>query len=91
MFKLTNDIILQKCTPLTLNRGNVYFREQKVKSISFIQEKLVFDASVFGTRKYNVQVQFDESGLLSYTNCSCAAYEDYWGICKHIAAVLTCY
>lgn len=88
MFKLTNETILQKCTPLTLNRGNIYFKEQKVKSISFIQEKLVFDASVFGTKKYNVQVQFDESGVLTYTNCSCPSYENYWGICKHIAAVL---
>lgn len=88
MFHLTNDIILKKCTPLILNRGKDYYRSKKIRSITFSQDRLLFDAVVLGTKKYDVQVQFNDDGEIIYESCSCSAFDSYVGICRHVAAVL---
>ncbi|MCX8129587.1 MAG: SNF2 helicase associated domain-containing protein [Clostridia bacterium] len=88
MFQISSELILSRSTQFVYDRGKEYHKQQRVKSISFIQEKLIFDANVLGTKQYNVQIQFDRNGELQHSSCACQAYENYWGICKHVIAVL---
>lgn len=88
MFQITPEVLLEKSTPLTVRRGSDYFRENRIKSIQFNQEKLSFDASVLGTRHYNIHVHFAADGKLNDVSCTCSDFEKNYGYCKHIVAVL---
>lgn len=43
-------------------------------------------AEVRGTQTYEVEIVAKEDGISC--NCDCPAFDEYWGPCKHIAAVL---
>lgn len=88
MFKISKEAIYSLSTPLRYKKGMDYFRDRRVKSLSFNQEMLLFDASVLGTRPYNVQAQFAKSGNLTDYSCTCSDFEKNNKCCKHIAAVL---
>lgn len=47
-----------------------------------------FHAIISGTKKYIVTAEFDSDGGFSKGTCTCPAYDEYWGCCKHIIAVL---
>ncbi len=88
MFKISKDTIYYLSTPMRYKKGMDYFRDKRIKSLSFNQEMLLFDATVLGTRPYNVQVRFTKSGGLTDFLCTCSDYEKTGKGCKHIAAVL---
>ena len=88
MFDITPEVILERASLASYNKGREYYRNRRIKSVQFNQEKLAFSATVLGTRLYDIHLQFDSSGRLDNTNCTCPAYDDRWGCCKHIVAVL---
>ncbi|WP_432401472.1 SNF2 helicase associated domain-containing protein [Wukongibacter sp. M2B1] len=73
---------------LTFARGEKYFLEGKARIINFDKNTHTFSAVVVGKFPYSVKVQFDEDGYFCDATCNCPAYEEYWGYCKHIVAVL---
>lgn len=88
MFEITPEIILERTSLASYNKGREYYRNKRIKSVQFNQEKLTFNATILGTRLYDVRLQFDSSGRLGGTDCTCPAHDSGWGCCKHIVAVL---
>ena len=83
--KLLRDIGLNASTLL---KGKQYFANKRVIKLHPNDSYNIFRATVAGTRPYNVEVYFNESGAFNRANCSCPAYDEYWGYCKHIVATL---
>ncbi|HEX2926865.1 MAG TPA: SNF2 helicase associated domain-containing protein [Ruminiclostridium sp.] len=88
MFKISKDTIYYLSTPMRYKKGMDYFKEKRVKSVSFNEEMLLFDATVLGTHPYNVQVRFGKTGSLLDFSCTCSDWEKTGKGCKHVAAVL---
>ncbi|NJD04435.1 MAG: hypothetical protein FIA99_18000 [Ruminiclostridium sp.] len=88
MFDLTPEAIIRRTSMASYNKGREYFRNRRIKSVQFNQEKLSFSATVLGSKLYDVRLSFDSAGRLDNASCSCPAYDDGWGCCKHIVSVL---
>ncbi len=89
MFNITEEMIRTIC-PLrtTFLKGQQYYRANRVKELTFNSQRLMFNAVVSGTRKYDVRIEFDIDGDFRRGSCTCPAYDGYWGHCKHIVAAL---
>lgn len=89
MFHITreeiSDIISNE---LTFTRGEKYFLSGRANILDFDKNTNTFSAMVVGKFPYKVKVEFDEDGHFCDAVCNCPAYEEYWGYCKHIGAVL---
>lgn len=68
--------------------GVLYAHGRKVSNFSFNPEKGFVDANVSGNVLYDVHIELKKDGALQAYYCTCPAYEDYPGACKHIIAVL---
>ncbi len=88
MFQISKDSIYYLSTPLKFKKGMEYYNSNRIKSVSFNEELLLFDATVVGTRPYNVQIQFGKEGRIKSYSCSCPDNSKTESCCKHIAAVL---
>jgi len=88
MLKLTTEIIKQRCIPSVYERGYDYYKRHRVKKIEFYPESLAFKAIVTGEEDYKVKVSFQSDGSISSTKCSCKTDLQYFGLCKHIVALL---
>lgn len=88
MFDLTTDSILAKASKDEYNAGQWYFRNGRIKSVQYNQEKRSFTSTVLGTRLYNQHLTFTPAGKLSQADCTCFTGDDYQSCCKHIVAVL---
>ena len=88
MFDLTPEAIIRRTSMASYNKGREYFRNRRIKSVQFNQEKLSFNATVLGSKLYKVHIVFDSAGRLDDTICTCPAYEEKMGCCKHIVSVL---
>ncbi|TCO79409.1 DEAD/DEAH box helicase [Marinisporobacter balticus] len=89
MFHITNNEILDiSSNQNTFIKGKNYYLAKKVKTLEFDKKKSGFYATVLGTRNYRVKVYFDADGNFDDASCTCPAYDQYWGYCKHIVAVL---
>lgn len=88
MFHISKDSIYYLSTPIKFKKGLEYYRSKRVKSVSFNEDLLLFDASVIGTRPYNVQAQFDKSGHLKDYSCTCLDFSKADSCCKHVTALL---
>lgn len=88
MFDLTPESILAKTPSNEFEAGQDYFRNKRIKSVQFNQEKRTFTSSVLGSRLYTQHLKFDVSGKLTEADCSCPVGNDGWGLCKHMVAVL---
>lgn len=88
MFQLSKELIYNLSSPLKYKKGWDYYKSKRIKSVSFNEEMLLFDASVLGTRLYTVQIQFDKSGDLKDFSCTCPDYIKSEACCKHAAAVM---
>lgn len=73
---------------MRMNKGYDYYKNKRVRSVSFNEDMFLFDASVLGTRPYNVQIQFDKNGFLKDYSCTCRDFSDSNSCCKHIISVL---
>lgn len=89
MFHITDSKILKlSCNHNSFSKGKSYYLGKKVKSLEFDRSECMFHAIVSGTRNYNVKVYFDLVGNIDDASCTCPAYDEYLGYCKHITAVL---
>lgn len=87
-FELTEPQIREHSAPESFRRGEEYYRQGAVLSLS--RRGAMLQAEVAGSdfAPYNVRVSFDEAGI-THATCSCP-YE-WGGWCKHIvAALLVC-
>ncbi|HEY5583482.1 MAG TPA: DEAD/DEAH box helicase [Ruminiclostridium sp.] len=88
MFHISKDSIYYLSTPIKFKKGVDYYRAKRVKSVSFNEDMLLFDASVVGTRPYNVQIRFNANGHLKDFSCTCQDFSKSESCCKHITAVM---
>ena len=89
MFQVKIDTIRERTTNgPTYMKGRQYYRDGQIKHLSFDQDKGLILAQVEGTRTYDVRILLDSSGELHDATCTCSAFAAYWGLCRHIAAVL---
>lgn len=68
--------------------GCTYFSSGFVKNLRKDDEFDFFSAQVKGGSVYEVEVEVDADGDIVYYDCTCQAFEEYDGACKHIVAVL---
>jgi len=89
MFNVKIDMIRERTTNgPTYMKGRQYYKQGRVRHLSFDQEKGIILAQVEGTRTYNVRVILNGKGELHDATCTCSAFAAYWGLCRHIAATL---
>lgn len=89
MFNITDEVIRNICPiRIVYLKGQQYYRANRVQQLNFNSQKMLFDAVVSGSQKYNVRIEFDKNGEFYRASCSCPAYNGYWGACKHIVAAL---
>lgn len=83
--QLTKSEIKRMFTTTTYQRGLKYYKSGRVRNLYYDPINYKWSAEVRGTHTYEVEI-VDDDGI-SY-NCDCPAFDEYWGPCKHIAAVL---
>ena len=89
MFNVRVDNIRERTTNgPTYMKGRQYYRQGKVRHLSFDQEKGIILAQVEGSRTYSVRIILTGKGELHDATCTCSAFAAYWGLCRHIAATL---
>jgi len=89
MFNINDDLIADVCTNFaTYANGKRYYERKKIKTLNYDEQRLIFKAVVTGARSYDIKVSFNPKGSLHEATCTCPAYHEYWGYCKHIVAVL---
>ncbi len=72
----------------TYFNGIDYYKEGKVKSVKTNSTYKYFVANVYGSQIYNAEARFNHDGYIESTKCTCEAYKEYSGDCKHIIALL---
>lgn len=86
MFDIDTDMLIEiASSSQALLRGANYLKEGRIIDI-FAECDNVY-ALVQGNDTYKVNLYFNE-GHLKHYQCSCKAFENYEGACKHIIAVL---
>lgn len=89
MHNLSRKIILDRVDLYsTYFKGQDYYRQGKVRSIRTTPNRDYFIANVYGKSIYETSAEFDINGDIYDTSCSCKAYKEYLGDCKHIVALL---
>lgn len=87
---LTHVKIKKLATSQTIyNRGVEYYNGGRILNIKMKQAEKKFHATVFGKKLYNVQAEFDNNWDVKKASCTCEAFHNYNGICKHVVATLT--
>ncbi len=87
MLKLSYQKIAQLCANAAVfDRGLYYYNRGAVKKLHANEDLDHVEALVQGTRKYHVEI-FEGHQSINY-HCSCEAFANYEGFCKHIVAVL---
>ncbi|MCB8818285.1 DEAD/DEAH box helicase [Desulfosporosinus shakirovi] len=88
-FILTEQIILDLAdNDRVYRKGLSYYMAGRVINFTFSPDKGLVNASVVGGLRYVVQVAFEREGLIRSYRCTCPAFTDYPGACKHVVAVL---
>ena len=70
------------CEYKIFNRGYDYYQEGTVEQLWYNSKANTISAEVIGTREYDVEIYLDNEEV--HGTCSC----EYYGVCKHIIAVL---
>ncbi|MBP2639078.1 MAG: Bacterial helicase associated [Firmicutes bacterium] len=70
------------------SKGLACYRAGDVKKLRFFPTGRWFEARVKGSKWYDITIDFDENHELLHYSCTCPAYYNYEGACKHIVAVL---
>ncbi|NTV91633.1 MAG: hypothetical protein HGA22_14950, partial [Clostridiales bacterium] len=65
MFNITQEMLLNLSSSEIFEQGREYYRARRIKSVQFNQDKLAFNATVLGTRLYDVRLQFEAAGRLA--------------------------
>jgi len=69
-------------------KGVSYYTAGRVSNFIFAPDKGLVNASVVGGLRYAVQVSFEKDNSVRAYRCTCPAFTDYPGACKHVIAVL---
>lgn len=72
----------------TYDLGIAYAHYDKVSQLSLDSERNVITAIVTGTWRYDVHITMHKNGSVHSYDCSCPAFEQYSGACKHVIATL---
>lgn len=89
MFRVKIDTIRERTTNgPTYMKGRQYYRQGQIRQVTYDEKKGIILAQVEGTRTYSVCIILDSNGELHDATCTCSAFSSYWGLCRHIAAVL---
>lgn len=88
MFDLSMESILTKTRQGEYEAGQEYYRNGRIKSVQFNQDRRTFTSTVLGSKLHTQHLKFDTSGKLSEADCSCPVGNDGWGLCKHMVAVM---
>lgn len=73
---------------LAYKKGFSYYTAGRVRNFIFSPDKGLVNANVIGGLRYTVQVAFDKDSTVRSYRCSCPAFSDHPGACKHVIAVL---
>jgi superfamily II DNA or RNA helicase len=73
---------------MTFARGRDYYKQKRIKQISYSPAEKTIRAVVAGSEIYRVFILLDQTGGISNYSCTCPAYFEYSGACKHIIAAL---
>ncbi len=74
--------------PVVYRAGVSYFMDGRVVGLRFDDYERKITAGVNGTHRYQVDVILSRLGAVRDYQCTCPAYAQYPGACKHIIAVL---
>ena len=90
MLNITDSEILELCsTKATFIKGKEYYINKRVRMLDFDKRRNKIRAIVAGSENYRIEIELDSRGHFEDATCTCPAYEEYWGYCKHIVAVLS--
>ena len=73
------------------NRGLRYFRNGNISSLKKSEDGLYYEGTVMGSGnvQYSVSIELTNDGNdVERCDCSCPAFWDYPGACKHVVALL---
>ncbi len=76
------------CNKKVYDLGIAYALGKKVSNFTFTPEEGLITADVTGNWHYDVQIMLHKNGSVHSYHCSCPAFAEYPGACKHIIAVL---
>jgi SNF2 family DNA or RNA helicase len=79
---VTSNLVRSFYSPSVFRRGEDYYKEGRVKHLSYEKESQIWTAEVIGGKTYQVHISIDDQYIED--DCTCQAYED----CKHVCAVL---
>jgi superfamily II DNA or RNA helicase len=89
MLKLSNRYISGGCSSHAVYiRGLNYFQNGAVKELLYDEDSGCFQALVDGSERYLTRVFLGKEGGVDEVDCTCFAFYNYPGYCKHITAVL---
>lgn len=88
MFNITQEKISDGCPPSIYQKGLSFFRDGRVKRLLFVQKEDKYIGTVLDTINYTVEIWTDKQGDMINYACSCPAFNQYYGYCKHLVATL---
>lgn len=89
MITLTERQIMNICGRNSVYlRGKQYYHASRVEHLKYDPEINGILATILGNKRYQVKIYLDQDGEFDDASCTCPAYRQYAGYCKHIAAGL---
>lgn len=74
--------------PTAYQLGIAYYQAGKVGPLEYNPSDRIIKAFVSGTSRYLTQLQLTSEGTIQRYHCSCPAYSQQSGACKHIVALI---
>lgn len=88
MFDISNEAIQAKTQESEFVKGQEYYRNRRIKSVQYNQERRTFTATVFGSKLHTLHLKFDFDGVLTNADCTCSAGSNIYGCCRHMVAAM---
>ncbi|PTQ85195.1 SWIM zinc finger protein [Trichococcus patagoniensis] len=82
------DIYDMTYSDVTYSKGKHLYESGALRGFVSDHSHQNFKADIKGTKKYEVEVYLDEDGDVDDYYCTCPAFENYDGPCKHVVAFL---
>jgi superfamily II DNA or RNA helicase len=86
-FQFTQQMIQLLCGQISFDRGQAYYRANKVTFTKYDPETHMYEATVKGTTRFHVTVNIARTGDVN-AECTCPTLHSYDKYCQHIASVL---
>lgn len=77
--------------PSTYQRGKNYYLQGRVRDVSITRGGRVIQGQVLGSKTYRIIAISSREGELEELQCTCPAAGQYYGLCKHMVALLLYY